>query len=84
MSEFRHRASVQQVEAGAVHTGRAQFLSSHVGIWVRKASSLGCIKGSVASRSVEVVLSFYSAVRRPPLEYHIQFWDSQYKEYIDL
>jgi len=41
---------------------------------------LGCIKLSVAGRSREVLLSFYTALVRPPLEYFIQFWASQFKK----
>ena len=45
---------------------------------------LGCMKRSVTSRSREVILPVYSALRRLHLEYCIQFQSSQNKKDMEL
>ncbi|KAK4814468.1 hypothetical protein QYF61_018986 [Mycteria americana] len=45
---------------------------------------LGCIKRSVTSRSREVILPLYSALKRPYPEYCVQLWGHQHKKDMDL
>lgn len=44
----------------------------------------GCVKGSVTSRTREVVLPLHSALVRAQLECHIQFWAPHYKRHMDV
>ena len=53
--------------------------------FIQKANCIMCcIKRSVTSRSREVILTLYSAIMIPYLEYCIPFWDPLHKNDTEL
>jgi len=45
---------------------------------------LGCIKRSVASRSMEGILPLYSSLTRPHLDYCVHLWSPQHRKHMDV
>lgn len=44
----------------------------------------GCMRTAVATRLKQVILSLYSILLRPSLEYCIHFWATQYNRDLEL
>ena len=89
--QHRHRLGRERLESNpevkdlGVSIDERFNMSWQCALAAQKANHiLGCIKGSMTSRSREVILPLSSALMRPHLEYCIQLWGSQHKNDMEL
>jgi len=85
--QYQYRLRDEGIERSSAEILMDEMLdmSHQCALAVQKANCiLGCIKRRMASRLREVILSFYSALVWPHLEYRIQLWSPQHKKDMDL
>ncbi|GAB0181628.1 mitochondrial enolase superfamily member 1 [Grus japonensis] len=88
--EVQHRLGSTWLESSSVERGLGVLVDNKLNMSEQCAAAakkanrmLDCINKGITSRDKEVIITLYSALVRPHLEYCVQFWSLLYKKDVD-